>query len=142
VCSWSRSSGGAEQLPRLLRDSQIVINLLPLTDATRGLLDARFFAALPPGAALVNLARGAHVVEADLLSALDSGTLRHAVLDVFATEPLPAAHPFWQHPAVTVLPHAAALTDARSAAALVASNLRALRDGAPIAHQVDRTRGY
>jgi glyoxylate/hydroxypyruvate reductase A len=142
VRSWSRSSGGAEQLPGLLRDNAIVINLLPLTDATRGLLDAKFFSALPRGAALVNLARGAHVVEADLLAALDSGTLRHVVLDVFATEPLPPAHPFWHHPAVTVLPHAAALTDSRSAAALVAANLRALRDGTPIAHLVDRTRGY
>ena len=142
VASWSRTSSGAKPLRDLLPSAEIVINLLPLTDATRGLLDAQFFAALPPGAALVNLARGAHVVEPDLLAALDSGVLRHAVLDVFATEPLPTGHRFWQHPAVTVLPHAAAMTDPRSAAAVVAANLRALRDGAPLSHLVDRTRGY
>ncbi|HLL18017.1 MAG TPA: glyoxylate/hydroxypyruvate reductase A [Rubrivivax sp.] len=142
VQSWSRASSGAEPLRALLPSAEIVINLLPLTDATRGLLDAPFFAALPPGAALVNLARGAHVVEPDLLAALDSGALRHAVLDVFATEPLPTGHRFWQHPAVTVLPHAAAMTDPRSAAAVVAANLRSLRDGAPLSHLVDRTLGY
>ena len=142
VQSWSRASSGSQPLAGLLHDAEIVVNLLPLTDATRGLLDAEFFAALPRGAALVNLARGAHVVEPDLLAALDSGALRHAVLDVFASEPLPAGHSFWQHPAVTVLPHAAAMTDERSAAAVVAANLRALRDGAPLSHLVDRNRGY
>jgi glyoxylate/hydroxypyruvate reductase A len=81
-------------------------------------------------------------VEADLLAALDSGRLGHAVLDVFATEPLPAGHPFWAHPGVTLLPHAAALTDPRSAAAVVAANLRALRAGTPLAHTVDPSRGY
>jgi glyoxylate/hydroxypyruvate reductase A len=125
-----------------LATAQIVIDLLPLTSATRGLLDARAFASMPQGASVVNLARGAHVVEADLLAALDSGHLQRAVLDVFDAEPLPAAHPFWRHPRVTVLPHVAALTDERSAAAVVANNLRALRLGQTPAHQVDRARGY
>jgi glyoxylate/hydroxypyruvate reductase A len=133
---------GAESLGPLLADSDIVVNLLPLTPATRGLIDARFLAALPPGAALVNLARGAHVVEPDLLAALDRGTLSHAVLDVFATEPLPAGHPFWTHPRVSVLPHAAAATDPRTAAAVVAANLQALCEGRPLLHRVDRRRGY
>ena len=133
---------GPAALPALLADSEIVVNLLPLTDATRGLIDADFLARLPAGAALVNLARGGHVVEADLLAALDSGWLGHALLDVFATEPLPAGHPFWSHPAVTLLPHAAALTDARSAAAVVVENLRALHCGEPLRHRVDRQRGY
>lgn len=133
---------GPAALPALLADSDIVVNLLPLTPATRGLIDARFLAALPPGAALVNLARGAHGVEADLLAALDAGRLDHAVLDVFTQEPLPAGHPFWRHPRVTLLPHVAALTDARSAAAVVAANLQALAAGRPIAHRVDRARGY
>ncbi len=139
VTGWRRD--GAALAP-LLACSDIVVNLLPLTDDTRGLLDARFFAALPPKASVVNLARGAHVVDADLLAALDSGHLRHAVLDVFHTEPLPAGHAYWQHPRVTVLPHAAAATDARSAAAVAAANLRAVRDGLPVQHLVDAVRGY
>jgi glyoxylate/hydroxypyruvate reductase A len=82
------------------------------------------------------------VVEADLLDALDAGQVRHAVLDVFAVEPLPLGHRFWSHPRVTLLPHVAALTDVRSAAQLAAANVRALRAGRPIAHVVDRARGY
>ena len=139
VTGWRRDGSA---LAPLLTQADIVVNLLPLTPETRGLLDARFFAALPAGAAVVNLARGAHVVDADLLAALDGGQLRHAVLDVFHTEPLPAGHPFWTHPRVTVLPHAAAATDPRSAAAVAAANLRAARDGRPIAHLVDRHRSY
>jgi glyoxylate/hydroxypyruvate reductase len=154
VTAWTRD-GATRELPAgvthvhgdgalwpCLNGSAIVINLLPLTPATRGLLDARFFAALPRGAALVNLARGAHIVEADLRAALGSGRLGHAVLDVFETEPLDPKHPFWRHPKVTVLPHIAALTDPRSAAALVASNVQALAAGRPVAHLIDRARGY
>ncbi len=139
VRSWRRD--GAPLL-RAVAETDIAINLLPLTPETRGLLDARFFAALPAQAAVVNLARGAHVVDADLLAALASGHLRHAVLDVFHQEPLPAAHPYWQHPQVTVLPHAAAQTDPRSAAAVAVRNLRAARDGSALQHLVDRQRGY
>ncbi|HEV8691741.1 MAG TPA: glyoxylate/hydroxypyruvate reductase A [Ideonella sp.] len=155
VCGWRRGSNspasaavgvdvveGQAVLAPLLATGDIVVNLLPLTDDTRGLFDARRFAAMKPGAALVNLARGAQVVEADLLAALDAGPLSHAVLDVFASEPLPVSHPFWAHPRVTVLPHAAALTDPRSAAAVVAANVRALRAGRPLAHTVERARGY
>ena len=133
---------GPDALTALLPSAQVVVNLLPMTAATRGLLDARLFAALPRGASVVNLARGAHVVDGDLLAALDSGHLSRAVLDVFAEEPLANGHAFWQHNKVTVLPHVAALTDLRSAAQVVAANLQALRDGAPLAHLVDRVRGY
>ena len=129
-------------LQPLLAQADIVVNLLPLTDDTRSLLNADFFAALPPDASVVNLARGAHVVDADLLAALDSGHLRHAVLDVFHVEPLPPHHPYWQHPKVTLLPHAAAGTDARSAATVAVANLRACRDGGPLQNLVDRNRGY
>lgn len=155
VSGWSRHPrAGAAGLPGvearhgdaalrgLLPGLHIVINLLPLTAATRGLLDARFFAALPAGAGIVNLARGAHVVEADLLAALDRGHLQHAVLDVFHTEPLPAGHAFWSHPQVTVLPHVAAQTDPVSAAQVVAANLRALFEGRPLSHLVQPQRGY
>lgn len=137
-----RVVAGPAALQAELSRAQVVINLLPLTPATRGLIDARFFATMRPGAALVNLARGAHVVDEDLLAALSSGPVRHAVLDVFHREPLPAGHPFWSHEQVTMLPHAAALTDARSAAEVAVANLRALRDGRPLQHLVERSRGY
>lgn len=133
---------GADALTRLLAESEVVINLLPLTPDTRGILDARLFAAMRPGAGLVNLARGAHLIEADLLAALASGQVGHAVLDVFNEEPLPVDHAFWGHPQVTLLPHVAAMTDNRSASAMVAKNLRALRDARPLANLVDRERGY
>lgn len=134
-------SGGAAPAHALAR-ARTVINLLPLTPDTRGLINAGWLACLGRGAGLVNLARGAQVVDADLLAALDSGQLGHAVLDVFATEPLPAGHRFWQHRQVTVLPHAAALTDLRSAAALVARNIDALAAGRPLHHRVVREAGY
>ena len=151
VSGWSRrptvldgvaTASGDAGLTALLGASDIVVNLLPLTDATRGLFGAATLARMPAGASLVNLARGGHVVEADLLDALDRGQLRHAVLDVFQTEPLPLDHAFWRHPQVTVLPHVAAQTDPRSAAGVVARNVRALREGRPIEHLVDREAGY
>ena len=133
---------GEQGLSQVLTAAQIVVNLLPLTPATRGLFNTTTLAAMPRGASLVNLARGAHVVEADLLAALDSGHLHHAVLDVFAVEPLPPAHPFWTHAKVTMLPHVAAQTDVRSAVRIVANNLRALREGRALNDLVDRQRGY
>jgi glyoxylate/hydroxypyruvate reductase len=133
---------GTAQLAAVLSEAEVVVNLLPLTAATRGLFDRRTLHSMRRGASLVNLGRGGHVVEADLLEALHSGQLRHAVLDVFGTEPLPSGHAFWTHPQVTVLPHVAALTDPRSAAGVVARNVQALRGGAPLAHLVDRIRGY
>jgi glyoxylate/hydroxypyruvate reductase A len=152
VTGWSRAEGPADAgvhrihgdaaLWQALPRQRVLINLLPLTAQTAGLLDARMFAALPHSAAVVNLARGRHVVDADLLASLASGQVSHAVLDVFQGEPLPADHPYWAHERVTVLPHVAAQTDARSAAAVAVTNLRALRDGGVISHRVDRDRGY
>jgi glyoxylate/hydroxypyruvate reductase A len=136
VCS------GEAGLQQALAQAHVVVNLLPLTADTRGLFDARCFAAMRRGAALVNLARGAHVVDADLLAALAAGQLSRAVLDVFNEEPLPPGHPYWRHPQVMMLPHAAALTDVRSACAVVAANVQALWRGEPIAHTVERERGY
>jgi glyoxylate/hydroxypyruvate reductase A len=139
VLGWSRSparidgvrtQSGQEALWQVLGAAEIVVNLLPLTAQTRGLFDASTFGRMRRGAALVNLARGAHVVEPDLLA------------DVFQEEPLPAANPLWRHPRVTVLPHVAALTDPRSAAMVAANNVRALRAGQPLQHLVDRLRGY
>ncbi len=133
---------GPASLGQVLVTAQIVVNLLPLTAATRGLLNRQTLAMMPRGAGLVNLARGAHVVEADLLEALDSGHLGHAVLDVFHTEPLPTDHPFWRHSKVSVLPHIAAQTDPRSAARSAAANVLALRERRPLENVVDRFRGY
>lgn len=142
VVEGAATSSGDAALHPLLAAANIVVNLLPLTPGTRALFGAKTLAQMRAGASLVNLARGAHVVDADLLAALDSGHLRHAVLDVFATEPLPAEHPFWSHPKVTVLPHVAAQTDPRSAALIAANNVRAVRAGRTPLNLVDRTRGY
>jgi len=136
------TGSGEAELARMLAGADTVVNLLPLTDQTRGLFAAARFAVMKRGATLVNLARGAHVIEADLLAALDAGQLSRAVLDVFSVEPLPSSHPFWVHPRVTVLPHTAAQTDPRSAAEVVRANLAALREGRPLAHLVARHRGY
>jgi glyoxylate/hydroxypyruvate reductase A len=133
---------GKESLKPLLAQTDIVLNLLPLTSQTRGLIDREFLYALPSGAALVNLARGGHLVDADLIGALNNEQVSHAVLDVFTTEPLPIGHVFWQHPRVTVLPHAAAITNPETAAQVVAHQLRVWRSGQPVAHQVERGRGY
>ena len=137
-----RAVGGPEALEAALPHAEVLINLLPLTAETRGFLAAPLFSRLPRGAAVINLGRGGHLVEADLHAALDSGQLARAVLDVFAQEPLPPDHPFWAHPQVTVLPHVAALTDFRTAAAVVADNLARLAQGRPLRHLVDRPRGY
>lgn len=153
VAAWRRAAAapepglavhtGAEGLRAALAGAQIVVNLLPLTPGTHGLIDRHFLQALPRGAAVVNLARGAHVVDADLLAALAQGQLGHAVLDVFTSEPLPPGHPYWSHPGVTVLPHAAAQTDLRSAAAIAAASIEGLAAGRlPADLLVDRGRGY
>jgi glyoxylate/hydroxypyruvate reductase A len=129
-------------LPVVLKQADIVVNLLPLTARTHSLFNAETFARMKKGAGFVNLARGQHVVEADLLAALNSGHLRHAVLDVFRTEPLPTGHALWSHPQVTVLPHAAAQTDLRSATAVAVANLKAWREGRSVVNLVNRARGY
>jgi glyoxylate/hydroxypyruvate reductase len=124
--------------------ADIVVNLLPLTDETVGILNADAFATMPAGSTVINLARGSHVVDADLIAALDSGHLSRAVLDVFRIEPLPIDHPFWNHPNITVTPHVAAETDPHTASCVIASNVRAFREGRvnDIVGLVDRTRGY
>lgn len=151
VAGWSRrrrdlpgvaTYAGVAGMMTLLGRTDILVNLLPLTAETRGILNADTLAHLPAGASLINVARGGHVVEADLLGALDSGHLAHAILDVFQEEPLPAGHPFWHHPHVSVLPHVAAYSDARSGAAIVAENVARFRTGEQIAHIVDWNAGY
>jgi len=151
VRGWSRSRkqiagiesfAGADGLRECLAGANILICLLPLTDDTRGLLSAATFAPLAAGAVLIHAARGAHLVEADLLAAVDSGHLSRAIVDVFATEPLPLDHPFWRHPRVTVTPHVAAITRPGTGAADIVENYRRALAGQPLINQVDRAKGY
>ena len=120
----------------------MLVNLLPLTADTQDIHDRKTLGRLRPGGYLVNVARGAHLVEDDLLALLDSGHLAGATLDVFRTEPLPAAHPFWNHPKITLTPHTSARTLRDESIAQIASKIRALEAGLPIAGVVDPARGY
>jgi glyoxylate/hydroxypyruvate reductase A len=116
--------------------------LLPLTPETEGILNAGLFQALPKGAFVINVGRGQHLVEADLLAALDAGQLAGATLDVFHQEPLPDDHPFWDHPAVLITPHVASLIDPLAGGRLVAQNLALFRAGKPVPDLVDLEQGY
>ena len=151
LCGWSRRPkridgvecfAGADGLDALLAQSGALVCLLPLTPETRGILDARTLALMPRGGCVINLARGAHLVERDLLAALDAGHLAHAYLDVFETEPLPEAHPFWGHAGVSLTPHVGALTDPRTALPFVIRNLERLSRGELAEGLVDRRAGY
>jgi glyoxylate/hydroxypyruvate reductase A len=136
------SEAGDAALPAAIQDSEILINLLPLTPATENLLDAPLLSHLAPNAVLINAGRGRHVVDQGVLELLDKGRLRAAVLDVFREEPLPQSHPFWRHPGVYMTPHVAAPTHASTAVAAIAENLRAFESGAALRHVVDLKRGY
>jgi glyoxylate/hydroxypyruvate reductase A len=151
VAGWSRrpkslsglaTHAGDAGLDAVLARSEILVLLLPRTPGTEGILNARTLALLPRGAVVLNPGRGALVDDAALLAALDSGQVGHATLDTFRVEPLPVAHPFWTHPAVTVTPHIAAATRPASAARVVAANLSRALAGQPLLHLVDRTAGY
>jgi glyoxylate/hydroxypyruvate reductase A len=133
---------GTAGIGQMLGRSQVVVCLLPLTDETRGVLNAAAFAKMPKDSCIVNVARGAHVVVPDLIAALDSGHLAHAYLDVFEKEPLPTESPLWTHPAITITPHSAALTEPRTAMANVIENIERVRAGRPASNLVDFSAGY
>ncbi|MBU9454861.1 2-hydroxyacid dehydrogenase [Burkholderia multivorans] len=133
---------GDDALDACLDGAKVLVNLLPSTPATDGLLCARTFARLAPGAYLINVARGAHLVEADLLDALASGRIAAATLDVFQHEPLPADHPFWQTPRITITPHSSAETLRDEAVEQIAAKIRAFERGEPVGGIVDYARGY
>jgi len=149
--SWSRtpkdepgvtSYHGKDALPDFLRGSEILICLLPLTSETRGVLNEKTLGQLPRGAYLINCARGALVVEADLLAALDSGQLSGAALDVFDEEPLPPDNPLWTHPKVRITPHVSSLTAAETAVPMLAAQVRRAQRGETLQCLVDRDAQY
>ena len=151
VVGWSRSRkavegvesfAGEEELDAFLACSQVLVCLLPSTPETAGILDAGLLSRLPPGAALVNAARGAHLVVPDLLAALDSGHLSGAVLDVFDPEPLEPDSPLWAHPKVTVTPHVASVARRRERARFVAEAIAEFEAGRPLPNLYDPERGY
>ena len=133
---------GADGLQSVLSRADFLITLLPLTPVTENIMNAERLARMPQGAVIINPGRGPLIDDAALLAALDAGHLRHAVLDVFRTEPLPAEHPFWAHPKVTVTPHVASATRPETASLVVAENIRRAEAGEPLLYLVDRQRGY
>ena len=151
VNGWSRSPkaldgvrgfSGREGFNDFLAASRVLVNLLPLTPDTQDILNRDTLSRLQPGGYVINVARGAHLVDEDLLALLDEGHLAGATLDVFRTEPLPAGHPFWTHPSIAVTPHTSARTLRDESIAQIAGKIRALEQGEPIAGIVDPVRGY
>ncbi len=151
VRGWSRSEKtggtysrffGRGQLDEFLSGCNILVCLLPLTTETRGIVDHQVLEALPAGAYLLNLGRGAHIAEPDLIKAIDSGHLSGAHLDVFESEPLPAAHPFWKHEKIDITPHVASLTDPVSVVPQVLENYHLVMENREPNNQVSREKGY
>lgn len=150
VAGWARGPrevqgvevhAGAAQLPQFLRRSRVLVNMLALTPETEGILNRGNLLRLRPGGYLINVARGGHLAEDDLLELLQCGHMQGAILDVFQDEPLAPGHPFWTHPKVVVTPHAAASTLQSEAVAQIADKIRAMESGRPLAG-VSRDRGY
>lgn len=151
VSGWSRSPKdipgvrtfhGQVGLSEMLASTDILVCLLPLTPETEGILCSSLFAQLPGEARLINAARGGHLVEDDLIPALESKRIAHATLDVFRTEPLPNSHPFWNHPKITVTPHNASITDPRSVAIQIIEGITAVEQGDTLSNTVDPKLGY
>ena len=151
VNGWSRSPKaidgvraftGAEQFNDFLGASRVLVNLLPLTPDTTDVINKDALSRLQTGAYVINVARGAHLVDEDLLAAIDSGHVAGATLDVFRTEPLPAGHAFWNHPRITITPHTSARTLREESIAQIARKMAALQRGEAVAGVVNPARGY
>jgi glyoxylate/hydroxypyruvate reductase len=151
LAGWSRSEKriegvacfhGADQLAGFLKQTDVLVCLLPLTEQTRGMLDAGFFGLLPAGARLLHVGRGPQLVQAALIDALDTGHISAAMLDVTDPEPLPEDHPLWSHPKVMITPHIASVTQPSTAAQSAVDNIRRHRAGKELIGLVDRTLGY
>ena len=137
-----RSFAGREQLGAFLQASRVLVNLMPLTPETDNILNRDTLSLLQPGGYVINVARGRHLVDEDLIALIDSGHLAGATLDVFRTEPLPPEHPFWRHPKITVTPHTSARTLREQSIAQIVGKLQALQRGEPVRGVVDPERGY
>ncbi len=137
-----RVVSGSEACQRVAAQADFLINVLPLTSATKGLINADFLEGMKPGAVLIHLGRGEHVVEDDLLAALETGAIAAASLDVFATEPLPQGHPFWSHPRVLVTPHEASVLPASAVVTSLRQSVDEMQSHKPLTLAVDRRKGY
>jgi glyoxylate/hydroxypyruvate reductase len=151
VAGWSRGRkivqgvttyAGPEDLPRFLAESQVLVNLLPDTSETAGIMNSKTIALLPAGASLINVGRGSHIVENALLDALDTHRLSNAIIDVHDVEPLAPSHAFWHHPRIIMTPHIASIASRASRAQLAASAIRAVREGKPVPFLFEPKRGY
>jgi glyoxylate/hydroxypyruvate reductase len=152
VMAWSRTAKptppavrgfhGPSGLAAMLGETEVLVNLLPLTDETRGILNSELFGRMRRGGCLIQVGRGEHLVEEDLLAALDSGQLEGAALDVFASEPLEPAHPFWRHPKIVVTPHDASEVRVEAVAATLVATADAIQSGQRPPYAIDRARGY
>ena len=148
---WSRSAkavpnvttyAGEAEFGDFLKGTEILVCLLPLTRHTRGILNANTFNRLARGASIINAARGQHLVDNDLLSALDSGQIANATLDVFHIEPLPTEHPFWTNPKITITPHIASMIDAPTGSKIIATNIRNFEKNGTVEDVADAVREY
>ena len=137
-----KTFAGTGQFEEFLSGCDVLVCLLPLTSSTAGILNIKTFSALPQGASVINVGRGSHMVEADLLAALDSGHLSRAILDVTGTEPLPPDDPLWAHPLVFITPHVASMTQPETAVPVLLENLRRHQRGEALLDQIDRSNGY
>jgi glyoxylate/hydroxypyruvate reductase A len=137
-----RCFSGAQRLPEFLAATRVLVNLMPLTPETENILNHTTLSQMQKGGYVINVARGKHLVEEDLITLIDNGHLAGATLDVFRTEPLPADHPFWQHPKITVTPHTSARTLREESIAQIVGKIQALQRGEPINGVVDPQRGY
>ncbi len=151
VCGWSNSKknipevisyAGHSGFPEFLNQTDILICLLPLTDETKGILNKETFVQLPKGAFIINVARGDHLVESDLIEMIDNDHLRGAALDVFSEEPLPQEHPFWTHPKIHITPHIASITKPESVAPQILKNYQRMKAGLALLNEVSREKGY
>ena len=151
VYGWSRTEKscdnvtsfyGKDQLEEFLKNSEILVCLLPLTEDTENILNADLFDMLPEGAYVINVARGEHLVEHDLMEMIDNGHLSGASLDVFREEPLPEEHPFWEHPKINITPHIASLTKPESVVPQIAENYDHMKEGEPLKNRVEMDKGY